>query len=585
MQSTNRDVLRLFVQHAKQYKFAFAGAVSASIVSNALELLPPWLYKLLLDELTAPESSLAEKADSAMIIILAIMATKLGFQVMMRAMEYAIIYLESHVMEDVVNTCFRYLERHSYQFFSNAFSGALVRKISRLASSLEILLDQYIFHLQPQIILTIGSVAIIWHQQPTIGAIMAAWVLIFLALNLGLFKILQKYTLARAAKDSEVTGTLADALSNNVNVKLFARYSHEETRYAKVMHEWQVLTAKGWTMHMIPSFLGGLSFVAVEFAVMRTALHYYEAGSLTVGDFAMFQGYIVVLISRLWQLQRVLKQTFQALSDSREMVDILKEPHEVQDARRAKPLAVSRGAIGFSDVKFSYNQTRTVLKDFNLNIEAGEHVALVGPSGSGKSTVVKLLFRFYDLDKGKILIDGQKISGVTQESLRDQVSLVPQDPSLFHRSLKENIRYGKLDATDEEVVEAAKKAHSHDFISSLSQGYDTLVGERGIKLSGGERQRVAIARAILKDAPILVLDEATSSLDSESEMLIQDALKTLMKGKTSIVIAHRLSTIMQMDRIIVMQDGRIIDQGTHQELLKRQGMYKKLWEIQAGGFI
>jgi ABC-type multidrug transport system fused ATPase/permease subunit len=267
------------------------------------------------------------------------------------------------------------------------------------------------------------------------------------------------------------------------------------------------------------------------------------------------------------------------------MVDILKEPHEVQDARRAKPLAVSRGAIGFSDVKFSYNQTRTVLKDFNLNIEAGEHVALVGPSGSGKSTVVKLLFRFYDLDKGKILIDGQKISGVTQESLRDQVSLVPQDPSLFHRSLKENIRYGKLDATDEEVVEAAKKAHSHDFISSLSQGYDTLVGERGIKLSGGERQRVAIARAILKDAPILVLDEATSSLDSESEMLIQDALKTLMKGKTSIVIAHRLSTIMQMDRIIVMQDGRIIDQGTHQELLKRQGMYKKLWEIQAGGFI
>jgi ABC-type multidrug transport system fused ATPase/permease subunit len=224
------------------------------------------------------------------------------------------------------------------------------------------------------------------------------------------------------------------------------------------------------------------------------------------------------------------------------------------------------------------------LDDLDLRISPHEKIALVGPSGAGKSTLVKLLFRQYDIDKGKILIDGQSISAMTQDSLHDAIALVPQDPALFHRSLMDNIRYGRRDATDEEVVLAAKKAHCHEFISELSDGYNTLVGERGIKLSGGERQRVAIARAILKDAPILVLDEATSSLDSESESLIQDALKILMKDKTVIVIAHRLSTIIQMDRIVVMEKGKVVDMGTHDELMNKVGIYQKLWNIQAGGF-
>jgi ATP-binding cassette subfamily B protein len=221
-----------------------------------------------------------------------------------------------------------------------------------------------------------------------------------------------------------------------------------------------------------------------------------------------------------------------------------------------------------------------------LRVRSGEKVALVGPSGAGKSTIVKILFRFYEITRGKILIDGQDISRVTQESLRDQISLVPQEPILFHRTLRENIRYGRPGASDEEVVEAARQAHCHEFISGLDKGYDTYVGERGIKLSGGERQRVAIARAILKNAPILVLDEATSSLDSESEALIQDALRVLMRDKTVIVIAHRLSTIMQMDRIIVLENGTVADMGTHQELLRTEGgLYKKLWQLQAGGFL
>jgi ATP-binding cassette subfamily B protein len=267
------------------------------------------------------------------------------------------------------------------------------------------------------------------------------------------------------------------------------------------------------------------------------------------------------------------------------MTEILLKPHEITDSKSAKPLAVNQGEIKFNNLSFSYIKGVEVLKNFNLTIKPKEKMALIGPSGGGKSTIVKLLLRFYDLTSGQILIDKQNLAKVTQDSLREQIAFVPQEPILFHRSLIDNIRYGNNRATDEEVIRASKLAHAHEFITGFRQGYQTLVGERGIKLSGGERQRVAIARAILKNAPILVLDEATSSLDSESEMYIQDALKNLMKNKTVIVIAHRLSTILQVDRIVVVENGQISEMGKHKELLKlKDGVYQKLWQIQAGGF-
>jgi ABC-type multidrug transport system fused ATPase/permease subunit len=268
------------------------------------------------------------------------------------------------------------------------------------------------------------------------------------------------------------------------------------------------------------------------------------------------------------------------------MVEIILLPHEIKDTPTAKELIVNDVEIGFKDLNFNFNETRQVLKNINLNIKPGEKVALIGPSGAGKTTFVRLLLRFYDSTSGQILIDKQDISKVTQESLRSNISLVPQDPVLFHRTLAENIAYGKRDATRQEIEKAASLAHCDEFIKELPYGLETYVGERGIKLSGGERQRVAIARAILKNAPILVLDEATSSLDSESEMLIQDALNVLMENKTVIVIAHRLSTIQKMDRIIVVDNGQIVEQGNHQELLASENsLYKKLWTLQAGGFI
>jgi ATP-binding cassette subfamily B protein len=272
------------------------------------------------------------------------------------------------------------------------------------------------------------------------------------------------------------------------------------------------------------------------------------------------------------------------LLDAEEMTAILTTPHEIQDAPGAKTLSVTQGKIQFDLVSFGYDE-RLIFKKFNLTIHPGEKVALIGPSGGGKTTIVKLLFRFFDINGGKITIDGQNIASVTQDSLRDGLALVPQEPILFHRSLYDNIAYARPSAKESEVYEAAKLAHAHEFIKAFPKGYETFVGERGVKLSGGERQRVAIARAILKNAPILVLDEATSSLDSESEMLIQDALHNLMSNRTTIVIAHRLSTIMQMDRIVVIDGGKVIEEGKHKELLKvKQGTYQKLWEIQAGGF-
>jgi ATP-binding cassette subfamily B protein len=288
----------------------------------------------------------------------------------------------------------------------------------------------------------------------------------------------------------------------------------------------------------------------------------------------------------VWDFGRIMTRVYERLAEAEEMTEILSLPHGVVDNPKAKKLKIKSGGIRFEEVGFRYEEGEKVVKDFNLEVKPGQMVALVGLSGSGKSTLAKLLLRLYDVDEGRILVDGQNIAKVSQESLRKNISLVPQDPILFHRSLMENIRYGRFEASDKEVIGAAKLAYCDGFISKLKDGYQSMVGDRGIKLSGGERQRVAIARAILKNSPILVLDEATSSLDSESEKYIQKSLNNLMKGKTVIVIAHRLSTIKRADRIVVISDKKIVEDGNHNQLIKaKSGIYKKLWKIQVGGFI
>ncbi len=476
--------------------------------------------------------------------------------------------------------------QHAHSFFANNFTGSLVQKINRFSRSFEALCDVTAFNIMPVIINIVGSIIVTWIVAPVISIIIMIWVVLFVTFNLFFSKWRMKFNLAVSDADSKTSGYLADAMTNNNAVSFFTGFSYEKKGFQDVSNDQAQKMRKSWLMSEINDATYAFFIIFVEFFVFYFVIKYWERGLATIGVFVLAQTYIIGLAQQLWGLSSVIRRINESIADSKEMIDILNTPFEVQDVPNARNLTIQKGEIVFKDVYFNFNETREVLSGINLSIKPGEKIAFIGPSGAGKTTLVRLIMRVYDLTAGSILIDNQNISSVSQESLRENISFVPQDPVLFHRTLMDNIRYGKRDATDKEVMEAARLAHCDEFIDVLPLKYDTFVGERGIKLSGGERQRVAIARAILKKASILILDEATSSLDSHSEALIQDALDNLMHNCTTIVIAHRLSTIRKMDRIISIQGGKIVEEGTHAELVKKKsGLYKKLWDLQVSGFI
>ncbi len=519
-------------------------------------------------------------------VVAIVVGVHLACWLLWRVSGYVTGWIVPRVMKDLERTAFHYLLGHSFQFFADSFAGSLVRRVGRLSRGYADIMDAVLWRLLPLVTSTVWVLYFVSQRSWQVAIALSVWIVLFVSLNLFSVRIRHRLRVERAAKDSEVTGAVADALTNVVNIKLFTGLAREMKIFDRLSNERRVLHNKSWYVGESNTLIQNFLMFGVEVVVMYTAVRLWSQGVLSVGDVVLFQSYLVLLFGKLFDFGKVLRSLYEAFAEAQEMVELMALPHGIVDRPGAKALKVKRGEIVFDDVTFKYQTGKTVLSKVDLTIQPSEKVALVGPSGAGKSTIVKLLFRFYELTKGRILVDGQDIAKVTQDSLRDYISLVPQEPILFHRTLKENIRYGRPDASDEEVIEAARRAHCHEFITCLEKGYDTYVGERGVKLSGGERQRVAIARAILKNAPILVLDEATSSLDSESEHLIQDALKQLMKDKTVIVIAHRLSTIMQMDRIVVLEQGKVADMGTHEELLKTEGgLYRKLWELQAGGFL
>ncbi|HXK39346.1 MAG TPA: ABC transporter ATP-binding protein [Candidatus Paceibacterota bacterium] len=578
-------ILGVFYARARRYPWmAFLILLGASLAS-VFEVIAPIFYKRFFDIIDATPA-LGEDTLHLLLYTLGIaLVLRLGSWASWRLSLIPNVKFDAKIMADLMNDTFARIMHHSYEFFSNSFVGGLVRKVSRLERSYEVIWQQLVHSFIPVVISTGGILIVVFNRSVVIGGVFAIWLTVFLYANYLVFRWKMKYDVRKAEADSKVTGTLSDSLTNSLSVKLFSGFSHEEGLLREAVERVRSLRVVNWGINEVIRATQGFLTVAIEIAVMVWAFYLYRAGTLTLGDFFLFQAYIITLANHVWGLGWVMKSVYEAVADAKEAIEIVERPYDVQDTPGASPLRVSEGRIEFRDVAFSFHETRAILKHFSLTIAPSEKVAFVGASGAGKTTVIKLILRLYDVQEGAILIDGEDISKVTQDSLRDAIALVPQEPILFHRSLRDNIRYGKREATDEEVYEAAKKAHCHEFIATLPEGYDTLVGERGIKLSGGERQRIAIARAILKDAPILVLDEATSSLDSESEHLIQDALKTLMEGKTVIAIAHRLSTIITMDRIVVMEGGRVRASGTHQELLQKDDLYKRLWSIQAGGFL
>lgn len=574
-------ILRVFLLHIRPRWRLFIVLVFCVFAIESLNLLGPLLYKEFFNGISTGAAS------PALIRILSIILIVHGVVWIFRRIGGVLNnYFQPTIMADLERTSFSYLLDHSAHFFSINFAGSLVRKIRRISKSFETLVDNILWNLFPLVITMTGILIVFWLQNPFFAYATLIWLFLYIIGNLLISRWKLRYDIVRAARDSEVTGVLSDSISNVSSIALFGNGAQERHLFWRASEAYRKIQMWTWNLAEFNEAAQGAFMILIEFVIMVKAVSLWQAGLLTVGDFVLLQGYLITLFERSWNLGRVIRHSYEALADAAEIVEILETPHEIRNSKIAKPLVIKKGKLSFENVTFRYQKTRTILDGFTLRVRPGEKIALVGPSGAGKSTIVKLLLRTNDVDRGRIVIDGQQIRRVTQESLRRAIAFVPQDTSLFHRSLRENIRYGRLTATDEEVEDAARRAHCHEFITELPQGYDTLVGERGIRLSGGERQRVAIARAILKDAPILVLDEATSSLDSESESLIQEALRELMRGRTTIVIAHRLSTILTMDRIVVLAKGKVVEQGTHNALLKKKnGLYQRLWRLQAGGFI
>ncbi|MEK7106966.1 MAG: ABC transporter ATP-binding protein, partial [Patescibacteria group bacterium] len=580
--ATSSQVLRTYYRSVIKYPgfifLVFVGVIGLQVA----DLAAPWYLKEFFNVLASQTPSAATVSELFGIIII-IALIWLASWAMRRLQDFSNIYLESRVMTDLFSNAFEYLIGHSYNFFTSNFAGSLTHRVSKFARAFEVMFDAIALQFFPTFLFVCGAVTVLYMRNPALGIALGVWSVLFMAFQLYVAKLRQPVRAARAEADTRITGTLADAISNHPTIMLFSGAKHELGLFKGVVNTWRKATLRSWLAdNWIWSGIG-FFMIVIEVVLLWVATIYWGKGMLTIGDFVLIQAYLMTTFDRLVSINRELRRFYDALADSSEMVYILEQKHDVRDAPGALSMKVTKGEIEFKDVEFSFG-TLPLLAGLNLQIRPKEKVGLVGPSGAGKSTLTKLLLRMFDIKGGSIAIDGQEISKVAQDSLREAIAFVPQEPVLFHRPLMENTRYGRRDAADEEVIEASKKAHCHEFISRLAHGYGTFVGERGIKLSGGERQRVAIARAILKNAPILLLDEATSSLDSESEALIQDALETLMKDKTVIVIAHRLSTIMKMDRIIVLEKGSVVAEGTHRELLEDKGLYQKLWKIQAGGF-
>lgn len=587
-QSKNvRRTLHYFWNANKKYKLYTAGAlIFTPLVIFFRSAIIPLCFANMIDivsrDLPQEELISALTMPAATLLI----AVFVNYMIIGPLRLWCLWQAEISTMRDLGAQVFNVISAQSMQFHNNRFSGSLVSQTNKFISAYERLADEFIWNIYP-VTLNILIIVIIMATRAPLYSISVVLVIIFFMVVAYIwFKKLAPLNEAEASASNRATGQLADSITNIQSVKSYARESYENKRYFKYidktfMASHNILIADTKRNFFFDSI--NIVLMGVIVILMMFGQHFF---GLSIATLVLAVNYSGDIIGDLWSIHSVFKSLNRTFGDAAEMTAILDMEDDVVDLPGAKKLSVSHGEIIFDHISFKHQDAKSpIFNEFTLNIKAGERIGLVGVSGSGKTTLTKLLLRFADVNRGSILIDNQNIKNVTQESLRKNLAYVPQETSLFHRSIAENIAYGKPNASQAEIERAARLANAHEFIKDLPNGYNTLVGERGVKLSGGQRQRVAIARAILKDAPVLVLDEATSALDSESEALIQDALKKLMDNRTSLVIAHRLSTVANLDRIIVLDDGKIIEQGTHHELLEKGGAYSKLWSRQSGAFL
>lgn len=580
---TNISVGSFIMRSIRPFKWLISGQVFVAIVWAIDISLRPYIIKVILNVIAdSPRNEVVEKlwAPAGFYLLVSVIIV-----IVFRYYDWVALKLFPGIKKYVGMALMDRMMDHSHQMYQNQFTGGLSNKISDVMNGVANIVRIFVDKFFSQTLSLFIAVYTVWTVDIKFAFGLLVWVIIFLSISLGTAPRTRELSDKAAAVRTSMMGHIVDIFSNMMSVRLFSTKNTEHANLDNIMENHVKAEQKRDRFFMNVHAIQGFCFIIFQAICLWWLVKGIEAQTMTAGDFALILSINIAMVDHLWVISHDVKEFAEYLGNVTQGLRIVTAPIEIPDKPNAKNIALSKGKIVFDNVRFHYKGTEPLFKNKSITINSGQKVGLVGFSGSGKTTFVNLILRLFDVTGGAILIDGQDIRDITQKSLRKAIAMIPQEPTLFNRTLMENIRYGKMNASEKEVITAAEKAHAHDFIRLIPEKYQVMVGERGVKLSGGQRQRIAIARAILKNSPILILDEATSQLDSMTETLIQESLWYLMEKKTCLVIAHRLSTLLHMDRIIVFDRGKIVQDGTHEDLMNQPGLYKSLWEAQIGGFL
>ena len=580
-----QEFIRFFWKFIQKQKWTFSSIFIQDCINTLDSLLWPFILRWVIDIFSQNEGNRALAWEPLQAPIILSICLIVFIECNSRSMGFLMAKAIPKLQADIRMTMFDHIQEHSPHYFNERFAGSLANKITDMTTAVESILQQFFWPIISSIAMSLLGAIFLWFVHPILSGILVLWIVIHLSISFMFSKTCDLYEHQHGESRSTLLGKIVDSLTNYFAVNLFYRFRFEKNALLPYQNEEEKtnISARRYVENMrsVTSFF----YVTICFiGINGFVIYLWLQQKITTGEVAQVFGTMWNIAAVMWAVGGALPIFFQSFGIAKQAYSVMLDPQDLKDKPNAKKLKIQTGEIVFKNVSFHYGEKK-LFSNKEAHIHGGEKVGLVGFTGAGKSTFISLILRFFSLHSGKILIDGQDIANITLESLRRQIALIPQDPLLFHRTLRENISYGKPKATEAEIFAAAKLAHCDEFIHNIPAGYEAKVGERGTKLSGGEKQRIAIARAILVDAPILILDEATSSLDSVTEKYIQDSLEKLMRGKTTIVIAHRLSTLSRMDRILVFDKGKIVEEGTHTALISKNGLYAKMWNMQVGGFL